>query len=654
MPFKPVSQLVLLRFGSSSRNGHLRVISAAELGFIVFALCISAASLVIFTYKHTRDRHELLVAKKVAKERQSEALRVMLTALQSSDDSFSGGGGGGRWGDAGFVSKLRDVDRVCFVVTDLEGSTEASNADARGYKHLQETHDRIMRELITLHHGREINTQGDSFEIVFREAHDALTFSLEIQRRMLEEPWPKNVLRLPHCEQVTGVDAKNREGGDEGRTIIFSGARVRMAVHVARRGEFSCRLHDMSKHLVFEGEGFKTARVLSDAAHGGQVLMTRATLDALLSTPGGLTAAGNPVVERVGFFDLSAVLGAAAAESSLAGPGSVHHDDNNAAKAKAKALYNKDAADGVAPNTNPNVWELYHALPRWGSRTPWRSFGGELCLDDAKPAIPPVDHSSSRRLRTMNIVPVETLLDAATEVDGHLQEHEPPTGGSRLSVVIMHAVEPVPRQCVAFSNNLVMAITQQFGGVVMPLLNSSPPPPPPPPPPPTSSFLASSQRMPSFSFSSAGVRKSASCSHVGITVNPLHLFAEPVALVFTSASDACSCASTIQLACGYAFGSDASASASASASAAAEDDDDDDDTEAPPGVRKPRSSSGRSGGRGSNNISSSSRRKSRDSRREVPRFAWLMHASGAMRVERVKSFPKTWMETPPVGLRKLN
>ena len=36
----------------------------------------------------------------------------------------------------------------------MSGSTAASNGGAAGYRQLQEVHDRIVRELITLHHGR--------------------------------------------------------------------------------------------------------------------------------------------------------------------------------------------------------------------------------------------------------------------------------------------------------------------------------------------------------------------------------------------------------------------------------------------------------------------------------------------------------------------
>jgi hypothetical protein len=48
---------------------------------------------------------------------------------------------------------------------------------------LQEVHDRIVRELITLHHGQEINMQGDSFEVVFRDVRHAVVFCQEVQRR---------------------------------------------------------------------------------------------------------------------------------------------------------------------------------------------------------------------------------------------------------------------------------------------------------------------------------------------------------------------------------------------------------------------------------------------------------------------------------------
>ena len=232
--------------------------------------------------------------------------------------------------------------------------------------------------------------QGDSFEVVFRDVRHGVVFCQEVQRRLLTEPWPPKVLHLPHCEQT--FRGHFGHGGGGGGTaasaaeLVFSGPRVRMGIHVARRGEFSAKLHDMTKHLVFQGDGFTAARAVGDAAHGGQVLLTRAVVDELLGGT-GMADAHNPVLERLGCFDLGV------------------------------------AADGAKVHAG---FELYQAHPRWGCRMPFRSF------DTNPPGATPVEHKSGRPItRTLNIIPLERFFPAPpTSVLGLARD------GSRLGSVV--------------------------------------------------------------------------------------------------------------------------------------------------------------------------------------------------------------------------
>ena len=213
----------------SESNG----ISLGVLALIIIVLCIVSICMVGYTYRYMRARHERQIAEARENKLRAEALQAMLSSHKANNDSF---GGNFDIDTLKMASLLKEAKRVCFVVTDLEGSTPASNADPRAYEQLQQTHDRIVRELITAHHGQEINTQGDSFEIVFKESSQAVVFCQELQLRLLVEPWPPRVLQLPHCEQIFGDRGSSQP--------LFSGPRVRIGVHVARRGErapMACR-----------------------------------------------------------------------------------------------------------------------------------------------------------------------------------------------------------------------------------------------------------------------------------------------------------------------------------------------------------------------------------------------------------------------------
>jgi class 3 adenylate cyclase len=72
---------------------------------------------------------------------------------------------------------------------------------------LQNIHDSIIREAIAKHGGYEICTEGDSFQIAFGSCHAALAMAMDVQYRLLEANWPKNVLAQNACRVVTGEGA---------------------------------------------------------------------------------------------------------------------------------------------------------------------------------------------------------------------------------------------------------------------------------------------------------------------------------------------------------------------------------------------------------------------------------------------------------------
>jgi hypothetical protein len=61
-----------------------------------------------------------------------------------------------------------------------------------------------MREGIAKHGGYEITTEGDSFQVAFTTCHAAMAFCLDLQYRLLEQPWPKQVLALNACKMIRG------------------------------------------------------------------------------------------------------------------------------------------------------------------------------------------------------------------------------------------------------------------------------------------------------------------------------------------------------------------------------------------------------------------------------------------------------------------
>lgn len=133
------------------------------------------------------------------------------------------------------------VGTLTFLMTDIEGSTKMWDASPSSAKPALDRHDRIVLEQVERNQGQlvESGREGDSVLVVFRQASDAVACALDAQLSFQREKWP------------AGVDM-----------------RVRIAVHT---GEAELR----SGHYI-GAPLYRCARLMA-AAHGGQILVSRAT-----------------------------------------------------------------------------------------------------------------------------------------------------------------------------------------------------------------------------------------------------------------------------------------------------------------------------------------------------------------------------------------
>ncbi|KAL3147560.1 hypothetical protein ABBQ38_014613 [Trebouxia sp. C0009 RCD-2024] len=191
------------------------------------------------------------------------------------------------------LDAIRNARELAFLITDLQDSTAMASANPVAFRKVQDIHDTLLHEEIAKFNGYEINTEGDSFHIAFTSVAAAVQVAMETQVRLLDSDWPKDVLKLPACGQ---------EKDDKGEKV-FRGPRVRMGIHWAVEGTVANRLHLVTKHRVFSGPGFALAQELSDAADGGQVLLSH---DAWLNLRHNMADAGFPQVEQLGMYKLEA------------------------------------------------------------------------------------------------------------------------------------------------------------------------------------------------------------------------------------------------------------------------------------------------------------------------------------------------------------
>jgi class 3 adenylate cyclase len=129
---------------------------------------------------------------------------------------------------------------VTFLFTDIEGSTRLLETRPEAMHPALARHDALARGAIEGHGGRVFKTIGDAFCAAFATAPDAVAAALALQRALLRAADPP----MPF--------------------------RVRIALH---SGAAEARDND------YFGASLSRAARLRDAAHGGQTLLTLATVE---------------------------------------------------------------------------------------------------------------------------------------------------------------------------------------------------------------------------------------------------------------------------------------------------------------------------------------------------------------------------------------
>jgi class 3 adenylate cyclase len=148
-------------------------------------------------------------------------------------------------------------DFAAVVLTDLQGSTSLWEFNSVAMQAALNVHDEIIRQCIVNHHGYEIKTEGDAFQILFYECCDATKFALQVQQALHDTPWSNDILLHPvACED-----------SDRG----LRGLRVRMAIHY---GPVTFHMNEITNRREYTGITMNITKSLENLAYGGQVLIT--------------------------------------------------------------------------------------------------------------------------------------------------------------------------------------------------------------------------------------------------------------------------------------------------------------------------------------------------------------------------------------------
>ena len=131
------------------------------------------------------------------------------------------------------------LEVVTFLFTDIEHSTRLAQQLREKYANLLASYRQLTREILARNGGTEIDVAGDGFFITFKTPHGAILAAAEIQSQLNSVDWALDA-RL-----------KVRMGIHTGAALCSADGCTGVEVHLAAR--------------------------ICDAAHGGQVLVSRST-----------------------------------------------------------------------------------------------------------------------------------------------------------------------------------------------------------------------------------------------------------------------------------------------------------------------------------------------------------------------------------------
>ena len=148
--------------------------------------------------------------------------------------------------------------QVTIVFTDIRNSTYLWEANP-GMATAMRLHNSLLRRQLRFCGGYEVKTEGDSFMCSFPTALAAVWWCLSVQRQLLEEPWPLEILE---CED--GKSIYDPEGH-----IIARGLSVRMGIH---SGMPLCETDPITHRMDYFGPMVNRSARINSSALGGQIM----------------------------------------------------------------------------------------------------------------------------------------------------------------------------------------------------------------------------------------------------------------------------------------------------------------------------------------------------------------------------------------------
>lgn len=150
---------------------------------------------------------------------------------------------------------------LAIVFTDIEESTVMWETLPEAMREALGIHDDLIRTTVRVHGGYEVKIIGDAFMLAFPTASSALSWSLNIQSKLVDANWPQDILRSSYGKEIR----------DESGRICFRGPRVQMSLHF---GTPISQLNPITGRMEYIGPMVHRAARPINIAEGGQIVVT--------------------------------------------------------------------------------------------------------------------------------------------------------------------------------------------------------------------------------------------------------------------------------------------------------------------------------------------------------------------------------------------
>ncbi|ETV81690.1 hypothetical protein H257_05299 [Aphanomyces astaci] len=172
-----------------------------------------------------------------------------------------------------FQANEPPTDFPVFVNTDIESSSALWGALGSVMHDAQDIHDNLLRTLLVPHHGYEITTAGDSFQLAFHNIADAVAYCLDVQQKLLQQEWPRAFV---DCHMPGSATITTHQSLLKRPKMVFHGVRVRMGIHASNpaEGDLVNQVHPVTGRMMYVGLSELIGREVSDIGCGGQIIIT--------------------------------------------------------------------------------------------------------------------------------------------------------------------------------------------------------------------------------------------------------------------------------------------------------------------------------------------------------------------------------------------